>query len=97
MIILLYLHERYLIDLFSKVLVYLTIEGASRSCFGVQLKRQSRTREKSRCKRVPLAWCIAMADLERQCDSSWESDVGSHVAKAGTVHTHFGEIQKVLR
>ena len=36
-----------------------------------------------------------MEDLECQGDSSWESDLGSHIAKAGTVYTHFGDIQKV--
>ena len=36
-----------------------------------------------------------MEDLERQGDSIWESDVGFHIAKAETVYTHFGSIQKV--
>ena len=36
-----------------------------------------------------------MEDFERQGDSSCESDVGSHIAKVGTVYTHLGNIQKV--
>ena len=36
-----------------------------------------------------------MEDLERQGNLSCETDVGSHIAKAGTEYTHFGNIQKV--
>ena len=36
-----------------------------------------------------------MEELHGRGDSIWESDVGSHVAKAGTVYSHVGNIQKV--
>ena len=39
--------------------------------------------------------CTTIDELLGRGDSSWESDVGSHIVKAGTVYTHFGDIQKV--
>ena len=36
-----------------------------------------------------------MEGLERHDNSSWESDVDSHVAKTGTVYTNLGDIQKI--